>query len=211
MRVRVTLSQSAATLSSVSASTVSAPSPQATLSGSPSRVVIPSAPGPPARESTPWSPDITSSPPPPSSVSLPAPPLTSSEAPPAVTLSAPVPASTVAETGSDSVAVSSRSPRSTRTRCTPPSGQNVWMIQLFRPRSPGVQFPGSMPPSTLSSRNSIRLPLVRTTSEFSDVASAERYDTTAPAGRTSEWARAGAGSRAPRTHSAVAIAAPFNA
>jgi len=40
--------------------------------------------------------------------------------------------------------------------------------------SPGVQSPGSMPPSTVGSRNSIREPFARTESVFSDVASAER-------------------------------------
>jgi len=78
-------------------------------------------------------------------------------------------------TFTDTVAVSSRSPRSRRTERTPAAGQNVWMIQAFASAviSPGVQSPGSMPPSTVASRNSIRDPLERTTSVFSEVASAE--------------------------------------
>ena len=71
--------------------------------------------------------------------------------------------------------MSSRSPRSRRTERTPAAGQNVWTIQAFASAltSPGVQSPGSIPPSTVGSRNSIRAPLARTDSVFSEVASAE--------------------------------------
>ena len=55
---------------------------------------------------------------------------------------------------SDTVAVSSRSPRSMRTVCTPAAGQKAWMMYPYTPValiSPGVQSPGSMPPSTVGS------------------------------------------------------------
>ena len=74
---------------------------------------------------------ITSAAPPPASVSSPSSPLSWSVAGPPCRRSAPGPPSIVAGMATDTIAVSSRSPRSRRTDCTPPAGQNVWMIHEF--------------------------------------------------------------------------------
>ena len=80
---RETFSQSSATSSSVSASTLSSPAPQRTVSAIPSRTRRSSSPSPPATVSTPR---------PASTTSLPAPPSTSSSPSPALTWSLPAPA-----------------------------------------------------------------------------------------------------------------------
>ena len=136
--------------------------------------------------SVPWSPDSRSSPAPPATLSLPSPPVTSSPACPPATTSAPEPPSTVTGTP----APPWRDPRGHRGRRAPGgrprAGRRSARCSRRRSTSPGMHCPGSMPPSTLSSRNSIRPASWRTTRVLSDVASAEyRTPGRRPSGRAS--------------------------
>ena len=148
-----------ATVSSVSASTLSAPGPQARCRPCRRARRCGRRRGPPSRRRCPGPPAITSSP---GAARRPrrCPRRRSPRRralPPQ-----PVGARTAQQRRPARAARPPPCPRDRPGRSAPdgrrPSGQKVWTMKPFASTSPGVQLPGSIPPSTRSSRNSTRLP-----------------------------------------------------